>query len=175
MHLAALAAELEAEVGAGDLDVAVLESGESEGAVGLGVLVVAHPDAGALEQPDHRGKNLFAGKSREAEVALQPRPDLRQRLAEAQHSAELGLVPDLPPLGMIAVLLPPSRVPSGGLDVSVGAGADPHVGVCRRNRQRANPGQLLGVTNRLPVRCYVHESLAGPLPADPRLSVAHIA
>jgi len=65
VHLAALALELEAQRRAGDLDVLVLQRGQTIGAVGLGVLVVAHPDAGALEQADHRGQHLLARQTGE--------------------------------------------------------------------------------------------------------------
>ena len=54
--------------------------------------------------------------------------------ALGQHAAELRFVSDLAPPGVIAVLLATPRIAAGRLDVAVGTGTDPHVGVCRRNR-----------------------------------------
>ena len=76
-----------------------------------------------------------------AQVALHPLARMRgSDLAEGQHPAELGLVPHLPPLRMVAVLFPAARVAAGGLDVAVGRGTDPDVGVRRWNGERPGSG-----------------------------------
>ena len=74
------------------------------------VLLVADADTGALEQTDDGGEHLLSRQAGLREVVLDPLPDAWQRLAEGDHAAELGLVPDLAPLGMVAVLLPAPRV-----------------------------------------------------------------
>ena len=62
------------------------------------------------------------------------------------------LVAHLAPARMIAVLLAPARVAAGGLQVAVRVGADPHLGPGRRDRQRADAPQRLGIADRRAVR-----------------------
>ena len=94
---------------------------------------------------------------------------------EGDHAAELGLVPHLAPPGVIAVLLAPPGVPAGGLEMAVGRGADPHIGVGRRDRELSDPLQRLLVGDPLPVLADVGEPGARALAADPRARVADVA
>src|SRR5215210_7717883 len=111
MDLSALAPELEAHGGARDGYVVVPQGSEPEGVVGAGILVVSHPDAGQLEQPDHGREHLLPGQPGTAQVLLDPRADSGERLTERQHAAELGLVAYHAPPEVVAVLLPAPRVP----------------------------------------------------------------
>ena len=45
---------------------------------------------------------------------------------------------------MVEVLAAPGVVGADGLQVAVGARADPHVGPGRRDRQRLEPGHVVG-------------------------------
>ncbi|HET9463974.1 MAG TPA: hypothetical protein VFO71_00450, partial [Gemmatimonadales bacterium] len=116
--------------------MAIPQGGEPKRTVRAGVLVIADPDAGTIEQLYHRGQDLVTREPRPAEVALHPLADAGKNLGECQDTAELGLVPRLSPFRVIPVLFPASRIPAGCLDVAAGRGADPHVGVGRRNGQR---------------------------------------
>jgi hypothetical protein len=99
MSLAALAAELEPDTGAGHLHVAVAQGGEPGRAIGPGILVVADSDAGTVEQPDHSGKDLFSWQPWLAQIALYPAAQPWQRFAEGENPAELGFVSFLPDAG----------------------------------------------------------------------------
>ena len=61
--------------------------------------------------------------------------DSRQRLAEGDHAAVLGLVANRSPAGMVAVLLSPFLVSAGRLDMPQRRRTDPHVSPGRRDRQ----------------------------------------
>ena len=143
MLLAALAAELEAQGRAVDVDVLVAQGGQAEGVVLLGVLLVADADQRRLEELDDGRQHLLAPQAALRQVALDPLADLRQRVAEGDHAAELGLVADLPPVGVVAVLLAPPGVAAGRLQMAVRAGADPDVGPGRRDGQLADALQGL--------------------------------
>jgi hypothetical protein len=56
---------------------------------------------------------------------------------------EFGLVAKGIPLGMIAVLFAPAKVETGGLDMSLFAGADPNVSPGRGNDQAPDAVELL--------------------------------
>jgi len=170
----ALASETEAEVGSRDRHMSPLERGEPVGTVFLGVFGVAYPDQGLLEQPDHGGQHFGAGKTRAGQVLLHPAPDLGQHLAELEHPPELGLVSNLAVLGVVAVLLPALGVPCRGLDMAVGGRADPDVFPCRRDDQRADPGQNFRVLDHLTIGSQKAEPAADALPPDAGERVAHV-
>src|SRR4051794_39794375 len=166
MLLAALAPKLEAQGGAVDVHVLVAQGGEPKGVVLFGVLLVADPDEGRLQQLDDRGEHLLPPQAALRHVLLEPLADPGQGLAEGDHAAELGLVAHLPPFGVVAVLLAPAGVAPGRLQVAVRAGADPDVRPGRRYGQLANALQGLLVPDRAPLRVDVGEALAALLAAD---------
>src|SRR3954454_1544830 len=175
MLLAALAPELEAQGGAVDVHVLVAQGGEPKGVVLFGVLLVADPDEGRLQQLDHRGEHLLPPQAAPRHVLLEPLADLGQGLAEGDHAPELGLVAHLPPFGVVAVLLAPAGVAPGRLQVAVRAGADPDVRPGRRDGQLAGGLQGLLVPARAALRVDVGEALAALLAADAGLVVRDIA
>src|SRR3954453_5855086 len=175
MLLAALAPELEAQGGAVDVHVLVAQGGEPKGVVLFGVLLVADPDEGRLQQLDDRGEHLLPPQAALRHVLLEPLADPGQGLAEGDHAAELGLVAPLPPFGVVAVLLAPAGVAPGRLQVAVRAGADPDVRPGRRDGQLADALQGLLVPDRAPLGVDVGEALAALLAADAGLVVRDIA
>src|SRR5437763_6712051 len=116
-----------------------------------GILVVADPDAGQLEETDHGREDLLPRQAGTAQVLLDPLPEPGQCLAERQHAAEFGFVAYLAPSRMVAVLLPAASVPSGRLDMAVGVLGDPDIGVGRRHRERADPGERRAVGDAPPI------------------------
>jgi hypothetical protein len=95
--------------------VAVLEGRQSERAIEPCVLVVADPDEGQLEQPDDGSQHLLTLESGSAQVRVAACPDPGQDLREVDEALELGVVASRPPAGVVAVLLPSTRVTPGGL------------------------------------------------------------
>src|SRR3954471_17995258 len=175
MLLAALAPELEAQGGAVDISVLAAQGGDPKGVVLFGVLLVADPDEGRLQQLDDRGEHLLPPQAALRHVLLEPLADPGQGLAEGDHAAELGLVAHLPPFGVVAVLLAPAGVAPGRLQVAVRAGADPDVRPGRRDGQLADALQGLLVPDRAPLGVDVGEALAALLAADAGLVVRDIA
>src|SRR5689334_8371936 len=175
MSFPALASKLEAHGRARDLHVMVPQRGEAERAIAAGVLLVADPDARALEQPDHRGQHLLPRQPRLGQVLLDPLAQSGQRLAEGEHAAELGLVAHHAPFGMVAILLAAAGIPAGGLEVAAGRRTDPYVGVGGWNCQTADARQCGLVANRPTIRVHVAEALARAPAADAGRRIAHIA
>src|SRR5688572_29975509 len=101
---------------------------EPERLVLPGVLVVADADEGCLQQANDGGDDLFPGEAVLAQILIDALANARQRAPERDHVLVFRLVADLPPFGVIAVLLATARIAAGGLDVAVRRGADPDVG-----------------------------------------------
>ncbi|SON85067.1 hypothetical protein XAP412_550027 [Xanthomonas phaseoli pv. phaseoli] len=175
MVLAALAAELQPRASAFEkFHVPVAQRGQPVGAIAARVFGVAHAHQGVGQQRHHDRQHLFAREARQQQIATQAPPQFGQRSAEGDHAFELALAAYLRPLGVIAILLAPPGIAPGGLQMPVGLGADPHFGIGRRNRQRTNALQGLGIGNALPVGIAVTEALAGLAAADAGLLIVDV-
>src|SRR5690606_9741183 len=75
---------------------------------------------------------------------------------------------------VISILLAPARIPSGGLEVAAGIGADPDVGPCGRNHERPDPREFLTVGDPTAIRRVITERAAVLRPADARRSVGGV-
>lgn len=75
---------------------------------------------------------------------------------------------------MVAILLAASRVASGGLQMTVLYGADPHIGPRGRNHQRPNAGEGLRAANAPALHVEIDEAFAVRLLADARPFIAHV-
>ena len=104
----------------------------------------------------------------------QPAAQPWQRLAERRHAQELGVVAMSAPLRVITVLLAPSCVAAGGLQVPARIGANPDVFVGGRNRQPldASDFRLIGQTAAAGSR--VLEARGRANPADARVRVGYV-
>jgi len=80
---------------------------------------------------------------------------------------ELLRVALLAPQLVVAILGPAPAVDAGGLDVTQGLGGDPDVLPSGRNRQRADAGQGLGVSDIRARGIVVPDARTGPDPGDP--------
>src|SRR5438105_1574756 len=173
MLLAALAPEAEAHPFALDPDVVLPQGGQPEAPVLLRVLGVADADVARVEQPHDRGDHLLARHALARQVAANPLAKPRQGSAEVGQPFVLGLVSELAPAWVVAVLLTPPCVPTAGLEVAAGVRADPDVGPGRRDRQGSDSFQP-SPADRFAVGPEVDESAPGALPTDAGLSVAHV-
>src|SRR5213596_427292 len=162
----ALAAEAEEQLRALDLNMALAQGGEAEGAVLARVLVVAHADQRLVEQHHHGGENLAPREIPRAQIALHALADLGEGLAELEHAAELRLVARLAVQGMVAILLAAARVARSRLDVPFGVRAYPDFGPGRGNRERVDPLALRLARDAHPVRRVVNPALSRALAPD---------
>jgi hypothetical protein len=140
----AVSAEVEGEPGSADARVSIEQSRQAIRAVARRILVVAHANAGALHERDDRSQNLVFAQSASREIARDPRPQARQRVAECDDLGVLRVVADGAPGGVIAVLFSAPRVRACGLDVTIRRAANPNVLPSWRDRERGNAREVLG-------------------------------
>jgi hypothetical protein len=171
----ALPPEPEPHLGALDAGVTVAHRRQPERPVQAGVLVVADPDQGQLQEPHDRGEHLLAGQTAPGEVSVRPATDPGQGLGEGDHAAEVLGATTLPPLWVVAVLLPPTRIAPGRLQVPVRPWADPHVGPGRRDDDGPDALELVPVTDGPSLRVAVREASSGTVAGEARSGVRRIA
>ena len=145
-----------------------------EALVGLGVLVVAHPDHGGLQQPHHSGHHLLARQTALVQVVIDLVPQRRQDAAEGGHAGELGLRPGGAPQRVVAVLLAAPLVAAGGLDVAARGPADPDVGVGRRDDQGADAVEGPWVGDRAALCVDIVEAGPGLHPGEAGVVVVDV-
>jgi hypothetical protein len=163
---ATLSPEPEADARAADPCVPIAQRGQPERAVQPGVLVVADPDQGQLEQPHDGRQDLLARQAGLRQVRVAALADLAERSGKGDHPVELRLVALLVPARVVAMLLAPAGVAPGRLDVADRAGADPHVRPRRRDGERADAGQRGGIGHPAALGVEVGEATAGAAAAD---------
>src|SRR4029079_6479524 len=136
-----LAAEPEPDRRSIDANVPAPQGGQAERPVEPCVLVVPDPDQCRLEKPDDRGEDLLTGQARAGEVRVTATPDAREGACDVEQPLELRLVAPRAPAGVIAILLPSTRIAPGRLEVTGGVRADPDVRPGGRDRQRPDPAE----------------------------------
>src|ERR1051325_9056543 len=151
-----------------NLDVLVAHGCEAERAILLRVFFIADADQRGLEKFYDRGNDFFARQPRQREMLLHLGANRRQFAAECNHSIVFRLVAYFAPARMIPVLLSPFAVAARRLQVTVGNGTDPHACPRRRNRQRFDPLQMLGIAQRLSFGIDVMKPCAGTFARDSR-------
>src|ERR1700754_2048219 len=97
---------------------------------------------------------------------LDPPAHAGQHSREATEPVILRRVMHLAPARVVAILLAPARVSTGGQDVPVRARADPHLGPGRRNPDRLDQGPLIGIRDDAAIRSPVNPAVLSPLPGD---------
>jgi hypothetical protein len=75
---------------------------------------------------------------------------------------------------MIAILLAPTCIAAGGLQMALAVGANPHVGVGRRDHQRIDTLDLVLVADTLAVGVEIGKFAAQDLAAEARLAVIDV-
>src|SRR5205085_12598312 len=149
-----------------ELDVVLRQRREPVAAVAVGVLLAADAEEAAVEQ-SHRAREL-APPSPLAQVACSDLAKPRQRAREREHLVELLLVAPLPPALVVPVLTAARSIRADGLQMPIRVGADPDVLPCRRDRERADALERLGVVDASAGGVDVNESPPAPAADDPR-------
>src|SRR6267142_169624 len=103
-ELSALALKFQVHDRAVDLGVTIAQRGETVGAVGPCVFLVADADQRTVEQGDDRGDDFLAGQSGQREVTSHLLAKSRQRFAKRAELAELGAAGMSLPVLMVDVL-----------------------------------------------------------------------
>ena len=150
----------------------VEKGGEAERFVRAAVLVVADAQLSAVEQADHGGQDLVARQPGTGQIRGDASPDAAERPPEGGEPRELHVVPLRPERGMVEVLLAAARVAADCLEVAVRRAANPDLGPRRRNDQRADASERLGVADDPPARVPVAKSAARLFARDPGIAVA---
>src|SRR6476660_1962822 len=114
------------------------QSGEAVAAIVLGVLVVANTNEGLVQQAHNCRQNLLSLGPALGHVLANALADARQSLREVKNALVLVAVSVVLPVGMIAILLATTRVPAGGLDMSVFLRGDPYIAPGGGNREAAD-------------------------------------
>ena len=145
-----------------DLHVALADRREPERAMAVRVLLGSDAEHGAVQQPHSDGHGATLGHVGLGEVELHGATDRRQCAREGLDALELLDVLTLPPGGVVQVLAPAGGVGAGGLQVTERVAADPHVLPRRRDRQRGDALQRLGVLHRSTPGVLIGEATATP-------------
>src|SRR5207248_2679096 len=93
---------------------------------------------------------------------------------EGDEAVVLGFVADGAPARVVAELFATAGVAAGGLQVAVGARADPDVGPRRRDDEGADALEVGGAADGLAVGAEVAERFAAPHAADAGCVVARV-
>ena len=171
---AALALEAEPDATAVHVDVPGTQGGQAVGAVVAGVAVVADADQGASSSATARATTLSRPRPGRRNWASMCRRS-RGSAWPAQQALVLVGIAYLAPARVVAVLLAPTGVAAGGLEMAVGVGTDPDLAIGRRNGQLVQPADFLGVADALAVGVEIDEALALPASTDARLAVVDVA
>src|SRR5690606_15876806 len=137
--------------------------------------LVADPDQGALQQLHHGSQRPLPGKAGPVEILVHRLANRRQRPTELDHPVVLVRVAHLAPTSVIAILLATTRVTTGGLQVTIGSGADPDILPGRWDRQLANPLQRFRVVHPAAIGAVIAETSAGTAPGQSGAVVIDVA
>ena len=148
---AMLAGELHPQLAALLDEVAVAQGGGAEALVRARILFVADADMLGIEQADDRGEDGVAAEFALLEVGFDPLAQFGESGAEVDHRVEFRLVAAGAEIVMIAILLAAAGVDPGGLQMAVGIGAVPGVGIGRGKGDLIEPVNLLAVGDALAV------------------------
>ncbi len=170
----ALADEGEEQGAPGDLDVLLEERRGAVGIVAAGVFLVADPDRRLVHQPDDPGGHPLPREGGAPQVPVDLPAELRERKAEGPHAPELRLTAQRGPGVGVPVLLAPRRIPTGGLEVAVGIGADPNLHPGRRDRQGSDAPEGLFVPHGLAVGSRIPPARSATPSTDPGIFVADV-
>jgi hypothetical protein len=135
-------------------------------AVQLCVALGADPQRSRVQHAERRGERALP-RVVSSQVPGHPPSCRWQGCRELEHAVELDPVLLEPPGLVVQVLRAASSIPSGGLDVTVGEGTDPHLGPGGRDDERVDAGACRGIHSPA-VRPAVGEAPARPEALDAR-------
>ena len=149
------------------------QRGETVGAVGPGVLLVADAEQGGVEQPHDNRQQALPCRPVAPELVLDHPTQAGEARPEGREIVELGRLALGAKVVVVAVLLAAPCVAPGGLEVPVGARGDPDIRPCRRNRQRPDALPIMRADRRAVGTDVTEPSVAQP--SDAVLGVTSVA
>ena len=170
----AFAAELKPQRGARDIYVMISHGGEAERIVVPRVFLIADPDQGRFQQPNHSGQDFFTGKPGPRQILLSPAADGRQNLAKRDQPVVFGFVSKHSPARVVPVLLATFGIPCSRLNVAIRNWADPDITPSGRNREGLDPRERFRITQSRAIRSDIRECLADLFSPDAGHPVADI-
>src|SRR5262245_11753079 len=151
------------------------KGGQTVGAILLGILTVADTYQGFVEKADYRGQHLLSRRSAFAHILRNALSHAQQQPSELNDTRIFISVAHLPPIIVIAILLAPTRIAAGRLDMTIAIGADPHFRPCRRHSKRAYPLQRALIRDPPTAGGMVTDAPTLGASADAWLGVGNIA
>ena len=173
-RLAALALEVEAQLRPLDIQMPRAQRGEAVTVVIPGIFAVADTDQRLVEKADDGRQHLLPRGAAAAHVRIDALAYAREKLGKVDEALVFVQVAHAPPIIVVAVLLPPPGIPTGGLDVPVRVGADPHLAPGRRHGELAYTGESGLIADQLTGRRPVAEAGAGSFAPDAGLEIRNI-
>jgi hypothetical protein len=155
--------------------VASAKRRDAERAVLAPVFLAADAHERLVHHLDDGGEHALLGRPGSAEVAAHRAPDARERARDLDQRLELVRAAIGRPVGVVAVLLAPTLVVTGRLEVAVRVRADPHARPGRRQDQRRDALEGLAVAHRPPVRVAIGEALPARDARDAGCRVVDVA
>src|SRR3954447_23002672 len=148
MLLAGFSSKLEPDLSAADLRVPILEGREPEGFVLTSVLVIPYTDETRFQQLDDGGQDFVFRQTGQSQIPGELFADFWPRLGERQHARVFRFITNLPPFGMIPVLLAAARISARSLHMTVGPGTNPNIFPGRGDGQTFDSGKLPFISQR---------------------------
>jgi hypothetical protein len=132
--------------------------GQAVAVVQFGVAVAADAEEAEVEQADGGGEDAPPGEAAVAEVCPDGFADGGEAFGDVEDVFVLGLFLFGAELGVVQVLAASGGVGADGLEVAVGAGADPDVLPGRRDDEGLDAGEFRRVAQGLPRGAEVAET-----------------
>ena len=128
-----LSTELESKIAPGNLNVSIPQGGQAKRLIGAGVFCISNAYERGLEEAYHGSQDFFPRQPGARQIPIDLGAHPRQGVAIGNHAVILGGIAHRPPVRVIPILFAPFGITSGGLEVAIGARANPHVGPGRGN------------------------------------------
>src|SRR4029079_1320550 len=138
-------------------DVAGLQGRQSIAVVLFGIVVVAYPDEGGLQEMHDSRKDFRSGKATQRHMLTDLGADRRKCLGECYNMLVFRALAHLAETRMVSILLATFGIAAGCLDVTVRKGTDPHVRPRRRDGKRFDPAEDIRLCEPGAVRACVAE------------------
>jgi len=130
-----------------NLRMPVAQGRQAEAFVVFGILAIAYAKQCQFQEADNRGEHPLAWETVTTQIRVDPSSYRRQNSGKHQHLAVLRLVANFAPAPVITILLAPSLVSPGNLDVSKRVGADLYRRPCRWNHQGLDALQCFDIAH----------------------------
>src|SRR5207237_5162450 len=119
MLFSTLAAKLKVQLRPFDLHMLAAQGSQAKGLVFFGIFFVADADKAYLEEFNHRGQHFISRQAGQLEISCHATANPRERVGEGDHVKIFGFIAHFTPALVVAMLLAPARVSSGGLEMTI--------------------------------------------------------